>query len=112
MVTEILVNGKIYRLETDDAASLRETAAALDERLKELSRWSGFGRLDKEQKVLFAELSLTDELLRSIKEKEELQKKLEAMDAEIYSLRHDVVSLKMQLEQAEKVAEASSGQDA
>ncbi len=60
MVTEVLINGKIYKLESDDTAALRETAAALDERLRELEHAAGFGRLDKEQKVLFAELSLTD----------------------------------------------------
>jgi len=70
--------------------------------LESVKHMNGYGRLNSEDKALLLNLNLADEYFKSRSENEKLRAENSELEKELYTLRHDIVSTRLKLEQAEK----------
>ena len=103
--TEVLIGGKIYSLAGGDPEYLQKVAALLNRKLAEVRSTSGYKNLDHEYRELLLNLNLADEYFMMQREAEQYREQASAMESELYTARHDLVSVKMKLENALKQQE-------
>ena len=102
-VTEVVIAGKIISISGDeDAAYMAEVAAFINEKLQELQKTDNYGRLSAEHKQILLGMNLADEYFREKKKNEILESELELKDKEVYSLKHELINLQLDLEKLQK----------
>ena len=101
--TEAIIGGKIIAISGDeDAAYMSEVAAFIDGKLTELQKSENYGRLSAEQKQILLGMNLADEYFHEKKKNQILESELELKDKELYSLKHELINLKIDLEKLQK----------
>ena len=94
---EVLINGKIYTISGyESTAYLQKVAVYLNEMEEKVSQVEGYRRLGSEEKQLLKNMNLADEYFKAYDAKEQLEKKLENREKEIYSLKHDLIDARME----------------
>ena len=102
-ITEVVIAGKIISISGDeDAAYMTEVAAFINDKLTELKKSSNYGRLSAEQKQILLGMNLADEYFREKKKTQILEAELELKDKEVYSLKHELINLQLDLEKLQK----------
>lgn len=102
-VTEVVICGKIISVCGDeDAAYMNEVAAFINDKLLELQKSENYGRLSGEQKQILLGMNLADEYFREKKKNQILESELELKDKELYSLKHELINLQLDLEKLQK----------
>ena len=106
--TEVVIGGKIVSMSGDeDAAYMNEVAAFINEKLSELQRSENYGRLSADQKQILLGMNLADEYFREKKKNQILESELELKDKELYSLKHQLINLQLDLEKLQKEKQKS-----
>ncbi len=100
--TDVLIGGKIYSLAGGDPAYLQKVAGLLNAKLAEVRSTPGYKHMDPEYRQLMMNLNLADEYFRAREEAEQYRAEAAARESELYTARHDLVSLKLKLENALK----------
>ena len=102
-VTEVVIAGKIISISgEEDAAYMTEVAAFINDKLLELQKTENYGRLSAEHKQILLGMNLADEYFREKKKNEILESELELKDKELYSLKHELINLQIDLEKLQK----------
>lgn len=102
-VTEVVIAGKIISVSGDeDAAYMNEVAAFINDKLLELQKCDNYGRLSADQKQIFLGMNLADEYFHEKKKNQILESELEIKDKELYSLKHELINLQLDLEKLQK----------
>ncbi len=102
-VTEVVIAGKIISISGDeDAAYMTEVAAFINDKLLELQKSENYGRLSAEHKQILLGMNLADEYFREKKKNQILESELELKDKELYSLKHELINLQLDLENLQK----------
>lgn len=99
---DLLIEGKIYRISTPDPDYIARVGTYINSKVEECKGLKTYRSLDGDYRKLLVNLNIADDVFRREKELEELRKKLEDQEKELYGLRHDIVSTKMKLEAGEK----------
>ena len=102
VTTDVLIGGRIYSLSGADSEYLQKVAALLNAKIAEVRSTPGYKKLDQEYKELLLNLNLADEYFKLRKEAEGAKDQAAAMENELYTARHDLVSQKLKLENALK----------
>ena len=102
VTTDVLIAGKVYSLAGADAEHLQRVAALMNHKILEVRNTPGYRNLDHEYKELLMNINLCDEYLKAHDEAERLRAEIEAREKELYTARHDLVSMKLKLENALK----------
>ncbi len=100
--TDVLIAGKVYSLKGADAEHLQRVAALMNRKILEVRNTPGYKNLDHEYKELLMNINLCDEYFRVSDELDKLKAEMEVRENELYTARHDLVSLKLKLENALK----------
>ncbi|MDO4961691.1 MAG: cell division protein ZapA [Eubacteriales bacterium] len=100
--TEVLIAGKVYKLAGADAEHLQRVAALLNAKILEVKNIPGYKNLDHDYKELLMNINLADEYFKVRDEADRLKAEAEAKENELYTARHDLVSMKLKLENALK----------
>lgn len=101
--TEVVIAGKILSISgEEDAAYMTEVAAFINDKLRELQKTENYGRLSPEYKQIMLGMNLADEYFREKKKAEILEAELELKDKELYSLKHELINLQLDLEKLQK----------
>lgn len=104
-ITEVVIAGKIISISGDeDAAYMTEVAAFINDKLLELQKTVNYGKLSGDQKQILLGMNLADEYFREKKKNEILEAELELKDKELYSLKHELINLQLDLEKIQKEA--------
>ena len=74
----------------------------MNRKLSELSEMPGYSRQPMETKHTLLSLNITDDYFKARKQVETYEQDLQQKDQEMYDLKHELVSLKMQMEEARK----------
>jgi len=106
---DVLIGGKVYHLSVADPEYLQKVSNYLNRKISECKTSEGFRGLDAEYKELFLKLNIADDYFKAEKENEELRKKLQELEEELYAIRHDAVSTRMKLENSLKQQEVLEG---
>ena len=100
--TDVLIGGKVYSLAGADAEHLQRVAALLNSKLVEVRGTAGYKNMDPEYRELLLNLNLADEYFKVREEADRYQDEAASMENELYTARHDLVSMKLKLENALK----------
>lgn len=98
--TDVLIAGKVYSLKGADPEHLQRVAGLLNQKIVEVRNTAGYKSLDAEYKTLLMNLNLADEYFHVYDELTQLKEDMDAKDNELYAARHELVSLKLKLENA------------
>ena len=102
-ITEVVIAGKIISISgEEDAAYMTEVASFINDKLLELQKTENYGRLSAEHKQILLGMNLADEYFREKKKNQILESELELKDQELYSLKHELINLQLDLEKLQK----------
>ena len=75
---------------------------AMNRKNIELSAMPGYSRQPMETKHTLISLNITDDYFKAKKQAEVFEQDLQQKDQEMYDLKHELISLRMQIEEAQK----------
>jgi len=102
-IAEVVICGKIVSVTgEEDAAYISEVAAFINDKLLEIQKSENYGKLSAEQKQILLGMNLADEYFREKKKNRVLESELELKDKELYSLKHELINLQLDLEKLQK----------
>ena len=92
--TEVLINGNIYTLGgSEEQEYLQKVAAYINEKIGILKAQPGFTRQNKDYQEVMIYLNLADDYFKALQEA-----KMDDLEREIYSLKHELISVQMKLD--------------
>lgn len=103
---QVIIGGKIITLggyETEEY--LQKVASYMNNKISELSAMPGYSRQPMETKHTLLSLNISDDYFKAKKQVEIFEQDLQQKDQEMYDLKHELVSLRMQIEEAQKQAQ-------
>ena len=74
----------------------------MNKKIGELEAVPGYGRQPMETKHMLLSLNITDDYFKAKKQVETYELDLQQKDQEMYDLKHELISLRMQIEEAQK----------
>ena len=90
--TEVLINGNIYTLGgSEEQEYLQKVAAYINEKIGILKAQPGFTRQNKDYQEVMIYLNLAEEAKMLKAQRDDLER-------EIYSLKHELISVQMKLD--------------
>lgn len=104
--TEVLIGGKVLTLagyESEDY--LQKVATYLNHKLTECRNSEGYCRQNTNMQNTLLALNLADDYFKAKKLSDALERDIETKDKEMYDLKHDLISIQIKLENAEKMIE-------
>lgn len=105
--TEVVIDGKIYKLGGYESEEyLHQVASYLNNRITELKALEGYSRLPASLKSLMLDLNTADDYFKAKKSADRLEEELADKDRELYEVRHELVSLQVKQEEAERALES------
>ena len=101
--TEVLIGGKVFTLsgfESEDY--LQKVSTYLNHKLDECSNSEGYRKQRAENRSILLALNIADDYFKAKKQGGTLESDIEAKDKEMYDLKHELISVQIKLENAEK----------
>ena len=100
---QVIIGGKIIILGGYESSEyFQQVANYMNRKLSELSEMPGYSRQPMETKHTLLSLNITDDYFKARKQVETYEQDLQQKDQEMYDLKHELISLKMQMEEARK----------
>lgn len=100
---QVIIGGKIITLGGYESAEyFQKVASYMNHKLEELGEMQGYSRQPVETKHMLLSLNITDDYFKAKKQAEMFEQDLRQKDQEMYDLKHELISLRMQIEEAEK----------
>ena len=97
---EVIIDGKRLKLsgyESEDY--LQKVASYINGKIAELKSMDGYRRFDPDTKVLLTEINLADDYFKMKRSLTEVTNERDALNDEIYNLKHDIIEYQKQLEE-------------
>lgn len=104
----VIIGGKILTLGGYESEEyFQKVASYMNHKITELGEMPGYSRQPNDMKNLLLSLNIADDFFKAKKQAEINEEDLHQKDREMYDLKHELVSLRMQLEEAQNaLAEA------
>ena len=100
---KVIIGGKIITLGGYESEEyFQKVASYINKKIDELSALPGYSRQPMETKHTLLSLNITDDYFKAKKQAEIFEQDLQQKDQEMYDLKHELISLKMQMEEARK----------
>lgn len=100
---QVVIGGKIITLSGyESEAYLQMVASYMNNKLSELSELPGYSHQPMETKHMLLSLNISDDYFKAKKQAEVFEQDLRQKDQEMYDLKHELISLKMQIEEARR----------
>ena len=100
---QVVIDGKIITLGGYESEEyFQKVAAYMNNKISELSQMPGYSRQAMETKHTLLSLNITDDYFKAKKQAEIFEQDLQQKDQEMYDLKHELISLRMQIEEAQK----------
>lgn len=100
---QVLIGGKIITLSGYESKEyLQKVASYMNNKLAELSELSGYSRQPMETKHTLLSLNIADDYFKAKKQAEVYEQDLQLKDKEMYDLKHELISLQVQIENSKK----------
>ena len=98
-----IIGGKIITLGGYESEEyFQKVASYINRKIEELSEMPGYSRQPMETKHTLISLNITDDYFKAKKQAEIFEQDLQQKDQEMYDLKHELISLRMQIEEAQK----------
>ena len=100
---QVVIGGKIITLGGYESEEyFQKVASYINNKIAELSEMPGYPRQPMETKHTLLSLNITDDYFKAKKQAEIFEQDLQQKDQEMYELKHELISLRMKLDEAEK----------
>ena len=100
---KVIIGGKIITLGGYESEEyFQKVASYINKKIEELSAMPGYSRQPMETKHTLISLNITDDYFKARKQAEIFVQDLQQKDQEMYDLKHELISLRMQIEEAQK----------
>ena len=101
--TEVLIGGKVYTLSGFEGEEyLQKVSTYLNHKIEECSSSDGYRKQSSETRSILLALNIADDYFKAKKQAEVFEQDLQQKDQEMYDLKHELISLRMQIEEAQK----------
>lgn len=108
---KVIIGGKIITLGGYESEEyFQKVASYINKKMDELSAMPGYSRQPMETKHTLISLNITDDYFKAKKQAEVFEQDLQQKDQEMYDLKHELISLKMQIEEAKKAEQEAQDQ--
>ena len=100
---QVIIGGKIITLGGYESEEyFQQVASYMNKKIGELETVPGYGRQPMETKHMLLSLNITDDYFKAKKQVETYELDLQQKDQEMYDLKHELISLRMQIEEEQK----------
>lgn len=100
---KVIIGGKIITLGGYESEEyFQKVASYINKKMDELSGMPGYSRQPMETKHTLLSLNITDDYFKAKKQAEVFEQDLQQKDQEMYDLKHELISLRMRIEEAQK----------
>lgn len=100
---QVIIGGKIITLGGYESEEyFQKVASYMNNKIAELSEMPGYSRQPMETKHTLLSLNIADDYFKAKKQAEIFEQDLQQKDQEMYDLKHELIALRMQIEEAEK----------
>lgn len=100
---QVVIGGKIITLGGYESEEyFQKVASYMNNKISELSGMPGYSRQPMETKHTLLSLNITDDYFKAKKQAEIYEQDLNQTAQEMYDLKHELISLRMQIEEAQK----------
>ena len=108
---QVVIDGKIITLGGYESEEyFQKVAAYMNNKISELSQMPGYSRQAMETKHTLLSLNITDDYFKAKKQAEIFEQDLQQKDQEMYELKHELIALRMKMEETEKHQQDSEHQ--
>ena len=109
--TEVIIGGRVLTLSGYESEEyLQKVASYINNKLAEYNRVESFRRQPADIQNILVELNIADDYFKAKKQAEIFEQDLQQKDQEMYDLKHELISLKMQIEEAKKAEQEAQHQ--
>lgn len=100
---QVIIGGKIITLGGYESEEyFQKVASYINNKISELSGMPGYSRQAMETKHTLLSLNIADDYFKAKKQAEVFELDLQQKDQEMYDLKHELIALRMQLEELQK----------
>ena len=100
---QVIIGGRVYTLSGyEEETYLQKVASYLNSKLEEFKEMPDYTKLSGDMKSVLLELNIADDYFKAKKQGGTLESDIEAKDKEMYDLKHELISVQIKLENAEK----------
>jgi cell division protein ZapA len=100
---QVLLGGKVYTLSGYESEEyLQKIALYINNKMSELNQLPGYKRMGSDMQKILLELNMADDYHKARKRINELETDMEDRDKTEYELKHELISVQIQLEESEK----------
>lgn len=100
---QVIIGGKIITLGGYESEEyFQKVASYINNKIAELSEMPGYSRQPMETKHTLLSLNIADDYFKAKKQAEIFEQDLQQKDQEMYNLKHELISLRMQIEESQK----------
>ncbi len=104
--TEVIINNKRYTLSGFESEEyLQKIATFINSKINDLKSQDAYKTMDAEMKAVLLEINLADEYFKLKRQFDESEDDSDSKSNEIYSLKHEIMSLQTKLEKSNKEIE-------
>ena len=103
---QVVIDGKVYTLSGyEDPEYLNKVAAYINAKLSEMRMTEGYKRQNREVQNILMYLNVADDYYKAKKNADAASLELEDRNKEVSNLKHELVGLKLRMEEEEKELE-------
>ena len=101
--TEVLIGGNVFNLGGFESEEyLQKVSTYLNHKIDECSSNDSYRKQSADTRSVLLALNIADDYFKAKKQGSSLESDIEAKDKEMYDLKHDLISVQIKLENAEK----------
>ena len=101
--TEVLIGGKVFTLSGFESEEyLQKVSTYLNHKIEECSSSDGYRKQSSETRSILLALNIADDYFKAKKQGGTLESDIETKAKEMYDLKHELISVQIKLENAEK----------
>ena len=109
---QVVIGGKIFTLGGYESEEyFQKVASYINNKMAELSEMPGYSRQSAETKHTLLSLNVTHDYFKAKKQAEIFEQDLQQKDQEMYELKHEVIALRMKIEETEKKQQEAQHQN-
>ena len=102
-VIDVIIDGKIYTIGGfESEAYLQKLATYISSKILEFKQDDAYRRQKIDTQKTLLEINIADDYFKAKKQAEVFEQDLQQKDQEMYDLKHELISLRMQIEEAQK----------
>ena len=100
---EVIIGGKVLTLcGYESEEYLQKVASYINNKLAEYGKVDSFRRQPADMQNILMQLNIADDYFKAKKQGSSLENDIEAKDREMYDLKHELISVQIKLENADK----------